>query len=236
MTYLEVNEIHSYYATSHILFGVSIEVNKGECVCLLGRNGVGKSTTLKSIMGLLRTRKGTIRYNGKDISRMLPYQIARLGIGYVPEDRIIFPDLTIRENLEIASKPPVSEGYPTWSVEKIYNLFPALEPLDKQPGGYLSGGEQQMLTIGRTLMGNPVLMLLDEPVEGIAPVVVKELSRQIKHLKKIGLSILFTEQNIQFATEISDRAYVIEGGRVRYQGTMQDLDRQPQIKEKYLMV
>lgn len=236
MTHLEVNEIHTYYATSHILFGVSIEVNQGECVCLLGRNGVGKTTTLKSIMGLARTRKGTIRYNGKDISRMWPYQIACLGVGYVPEDRIIFPDLTTRENLEIAAKPPVSSGYPAWSVDKIYNLFPALEPLDKKPGGYLSGGEQQMLTIGRTLMGNPVLLLLDEPVEGIAPVVVKELSRQIKHLKKIGLSILFTEQNIKFATEISDRAYVIEGGKVRYQGTMQDLNSQTQVKEKYLLV
>jgi len=236
MTQLELNKIHTYYATSHILFGVSIEVNQGECVCLLGRNGVGKTTTLKSIMGLARTEKGTIRYNGVDISRMQPYQIARLGVGYVPEDRIIFPDLTIRENLEIAIKPPAVSGYPTWSVEKIYQLFPALEPLDKKPGGYLSGGEQQMLTIGRTLMGNPVLMLLDEPVEGIAPVVVKELSKQIKHLKRLGLSILFTEQNIQFATEIADRAYVIEGGKVRYQGTMQDLDRQTEVKEKYLMI
>jgi branched-chain amino acid transport system ATP-binding protein len=236
MTHLEVIEIHTYYVTSHILFGVSIEVNQGECVCLLGRNGVGKTTTLKSIMGLARTRKGTIRYNGKEISRMWPYQIARLGVGYIPEDRIIFPDLTTRENLEIAAKPPVSSDYPTWSVDKIYNLFPGLEPLDKKPGGYLSGGEQQMLTIGRTLMGNPVLMLLDEPVEGLAPVVVKELSRQIKHLKKIGMSILFTEQNIKFATEISDRAYVIEGGKVRYQGTMQDLNRQTQVKEKYLLV
>jgi branched-chain amino acid transport system ATP-binding protein len=236
MTHLGVNEIHTYYATSHILFGVSIEVNQGECVCLLGRNGVGKTTTLKSIMGLARTRQGTIRYNGKDISRMQPYQIARLGVGYIPEDRIIFPDLTTRENLEIAEKPPVSRDYPAWSVDKIYNLFPALAPLDKKPGGYLSGGEQQMLTIGRTLMGNPVLMLLDEPVEGLAPVVVKELSHQIKHLKKIGLSILFTEQNIKFATEISDRAYVIEGGKVRYQGTMQDLNSQPQVKEKYLLV
>lgn len=236
MTQLELNGIHTYYATSHILFGVSLKVNRGECVCLLGRNGVGKTTTLKSIMGLARTRNGAIRYNGQDISQMQPYQIARLGIGYVPEERIIFPDLTIRENLEIATKPPVADGYPTWSVEKIYSLFPALAPLDKQPGGYLSGGEQQMLTIGRTLMGNPVLILLDEPVEGIAPVVVKELSRQIKHLKQLGLSILFTEQNIPFATEISDRAYVIEGGKVRYQGTMQDLDGQKQVKEKYLMV
>lgn len=236
MTHLEVNEIHTYYATSHILFGVSIEVNQGECVCLLGRNGVGKTTTLKSIMGLAHTKNGAIKYNEENISRMQPYQIARLGIGYVPEERIIFPDLTTRENLEIAAKPPVSDDYQVWSVDRIYDLFPVLAPLDKKSGGYLSGGEQQMLTIGRTLMGNPVLLLLDEPVEGIAPVVVKELSSQIKHLKKIGLSILFTEQNIQFATEISDRAYVIEGGKVRYQGTIQDLDSQPQIKEKYLMV
>ncbi|MBN2124731.1 MAG: ABC transporter ATP-binding protein [Deltaproteobacteria bacterium] len=236
MTQLDVNEIHTYYATSHILFGVSIEVNEGECVCLLGRNGVGKTTTLKSVMGLARASRGTILYRGKDINGLQPYEIARLGIGYVPEDRIIFPDLTTRENLEIAAKPPVSGDYPAWTMERIYHLFPALEPLDKKPGGYLSGGEQQMLTIGRTLMGNPILMLLDEPVEGIAPVVVKELLRQIRHLRKIGLSILFTEQNIQFATEISDRAYVIEGGRVRYHGTIQDLHLQTEVKEKYLMI
>ena len=236
MTHLEVNEIHTYYATSHILFGISMEVNQGECVCLLGRNGVGKTTTLKSIMGLAHAGKGTILYNGNDINGLQPYEIARLGIGYVPEERIIFPDLTTRENLEIAEKPAVTDDYPKWTIEKIYSLFPALEPLDKKPGGYLSGGEQQMLTIGRTLMGNPVLMLLDEPVEGIAPVVVKELLQQIRHLRKIGLSILFTEQNIQFATEISDRAYVIEGGRVRYHGTIQDLHLQTEVKEKYLMI
>lgn len=236
MTHLEVNEVHTFYATSHILFGISLEVRRGECVCLLGRNGVGKTTTLKTIMGLTPAKQGSIKYNDQDIGGLQPYEIARLGIGYIPEDRIIFPDLTVRENLEIAAKQPVSNEYPIWNVERIYELFPILKPLDKNPGGYLSGGEQQMLTIGRTLMGNPILMLLDEPVEGIAPVVTKELLKQIKKLKSLGLSILFAEQNIPFATKISDRAYVIEGGRVRYQGTMADLHARPEIKEKYLMV
>ena len=159
-----------------------------------------------------------------------------MGVGYVPDDRLIFPDLTVRENLEIAIKKPVDAGMAPWTIERIYELFPVLKPLDDHPGGYLSGGEQQMLTIGRTLMGNPSLMLLDEPVEGLAPVVVQELTKQILTLKKIGLGILFAEQNIKFATEISDRAYVIEGGRVRYAGTMADLENQPEIKQKYLMI
>lgn len=236
MTQLRVSEIHTYYATSHILFGISLEVHRGECVCLLGRNGVGKTTTIKTIMGMVKARQGSIQYNGREIVGLPPYEIACLGIGYVPEGRIIFPDLTVRENLEIAAKKSLSDDYPAWSVDRIYELFPALEPLDGNPGGYLSGGEQQMLTIGRTLMGNPVLMLLDEPVEGIAPVVVKDLLKRIKLLKSMGLSILFTEQNIPFATELSDRAYVIEGGYVRYQGTMADLHARAEIKEKYLMV
>jgi branched-chain amino acid transport system ATP-binding protein len=159
-----------------------------------------------------------------------------MGIGYVPDERLIFPDLTVRENLEIAAKEPLESDIAPWTVKRIYELFPSLGPLDGSPAGYLSGGEQQMLTCGRTLMGNPSLMLLDEPVEGLAPVVVQEVSRQIKRLKKIGLTILFAEQNIRFATEISDRAYVIEGGRVRYEGTMAELEQQSEIKEKYLMI
>ena len=236
MVQLLVEDIHTFYGTSHILFGVTLEVNRGECVCLLGRNGAGKTTTLKTIMGLAHSKQGTISYNGKSLIGLPPYEIARMGIGYVPDERLIFPDLTVRENLEIAAKEPVASGIPQWTVGRIYELFPILEPLDGHRGGYLSGGEQQMLTTGRTLMGNPSLMLLDEPVEGLAPVVVQELMRQFKHLKTVGLSILFAEQNIQFATEISDRAYVIEGGQVRYEGTMADLDRQSDIKEKYLMI
>lgn len=236
MAQLVVENIHTFYGTSHILFGVTLEVNRGECVCLLGRNGVGKTTTLKTIMGLAHARQGAITYNGKNLIGLPPYEIARMGIGYVPDERLIFPDLTVGENLEIAAKEPVTSDTAPWTVERVYELFPILEPLDGRPGGYLSGGEQQMLTCGRTLMGNPSLMLLDEPVEGLAPVVVQEVTHQIKHLKKMGLTILLAEQNIQFATEISDRAYVIEGGRVRYEGTMAELGQQPDIKEKYLMI
>ena len=236
MAQLVVENIHTFYGTSHILFGVTLKVNRGECVCLLGRNGVGKTTTLKTIMGLAHARQGAITYNGKNLIGLPPYEIARMGIGYVPDERLIFPDLTVRENLEIAAKEPVTSDTAPWTVERVYELFPILEPLDGRPGGYLSGGEQQMLTCGRTLMGNPSLMLLDEPVEGLAPVVVQEVTHQIKHLKKMGLTILLAEQNIQFATGISDRAYVIEGGQVRYEGTMAELERQPDIKEKYLMI
>jgi branched-chain amino acid transport system ATP-binding protein len=236
MAQLVVENIHTFYGTSHILFGVTLKVNRGECVCLLGRNGVGKTTTLKTIMGLAHARQGAITYNGKNLIGLPPYEIARMGIGYVPDERLIFPDLTVGENLEIAAKEPVTSDTTPWTVERVYELFPILEPLDGRPGGYLSGGEQQMLTCGRALMGNPSLMLLDEPVEGLAPVVVQEVTHQIKHLKKMGLTILLAEQNIQFATEISDRAYVIEGGQVRYEGTIAELERQPDIKEKYLMI
>jgi branched-chain amino acid transport system ATP-binding protein len=236
MAILTVDGIHTFYGSSHILFGISLEVRRGECVCLLGRNGVGKTTTLKSIMGLARPSDGVITYDGRNIVGLPPYEIARLGIGYIPDERLIFPDLTVCENLELAIKPPITDQIPSWTIDDIYKLFPALKPLESNPAGYLSGGEQQMLTTGRTLMGNPVLMLLDEPVEGLAPVVVQEIVKQIMHLKTLGLTILFAEQNIGFAMEISDRAYIIEGGRVRYEGTMEDLEKQPEIKEKYLML
>ncbi|MHC1726646.1 MAG: ABC transporter ATP-binding protein [Syntrophobacteraceae bacterium] len=236
MQNLKLKNVHTFYGTSHILFGISLEVKRGECVCLLGRNGVGKTTTLKTIMGLADSSEGEINFNGRDIVRLPPYEIARMGMGYVPEERIVFPDLTVRENLEVAAKPPLSDGIPPWSLEAIFGLFPSLKPLENRPSGYLSGGEQQMLTIGRTLMGNPQMMLLDEPVEGLAPVVVQEIVRQVKHLKELGLTILFTEQNMRFATEISDRAYIIESGLVRYEGTMADLEMQPEIKKKYLMI
>lgn len=236
MGYLELENIHTFYGTSHILFGITLKVECGECVCLLGRNGVGKTTTLKSIMGLALSNEGMVRFDGKDLVGLPPYEIARMGVGYVPEDRIVFPDLTVVENLEIASKPPTVSSIPPWTVDRIFELFPSLKALENRPSGYLSGGEQQMLTIGRTLMGNPAMLLLDEPVEGLAPVVVQEIARQIRHLKELGLTILFTEQNIRFATEISDRAYIIEGGRVRYEGTMADLEKQPELKEKYLMI
>jgi branched-chain amino acid transport system ATP-binding protein len=233
---LELNDIHTFYDTSHILFGINLVVYKGECVCLLGRNGVGKTTTLKSIMGLTPPRTGKILYNGKNIVGLAPYDIARLGIGYVPDERIIFPDLTVKENLEIGSKKSLTNDFEAWTFEKIFILFPQLKELENNKGGYLSGGEQQMLTIGRTLMGNPMLLLLDEPVEGLAPVIVKQITEQIKYLKKLGISILFAEQNLTFAMEIADRAYVIEGGLVRFEGTITELKQKPEIKEKYLMI
>jgi len=235
-TRLELRNVHTHYETSHILFDVSIEVNQGESVCLLGRNGAGKTTTLKSIMSLAPASAGNILFNGVDLVGRAPYEIARLGIGYVPDERLIFPDLTVRENLEIAIKPGAAGAPAQWTVERIYELFPVLQPLGARLGGYLSGGEQQMLTIGRTLMGNPSLLLLDEPVEGVAPVVVQELTRQIKALKTMGLTILFAEQNMHFATEISDRAYVIEKGHIRFQGTMQELASNEEVKQKYLMI
>ncbi len=235
-TRLELSGVHTHYATSHILFDVSLEVNQGESVCLLGRNGAGKTTTLKSIMSLAQASSGHIRFNGTDLVGRAPYEIARLGVGYVPDERLIFPDLTVRENLEIAIKQGAAGAPEQWTVTRIYELFPVLAPLDTHLGGYLSGGEQQMLTIGRTLMGNPSLLLLDEPVEGVAPVVVQELTRQIKHLKTMGLTILFAEQNMHFATRTSDRAYVIEKGRIRYQGTMGELAANEEVKAKYLMI
>ena len=235
-TRLELSGVHTHYATSHILFDVSLEVNPGESVCLLGRNGAGKTTTLKTIMSLARASAGSIRFGGTDLVGRPPYEIARLGVGYVPDERLIFPDLTVRENLEIAIKPGAPGAPARWTVERLYELFPVLAPLDARLGGYLSGGEQQMLTIGRTLMGNPSLLLLDEPVEGVAPVVVQELTRQIKHLKTMGLTILFAEQNMHFATQISDRAYVIEKGHIRYQGTMGELVANEEVKAKYLMI
>ena len=234
MARLEIEKLHTYYGTSHILFDVSLEVGEGESVCLLGRNGAGKTTTLKTIMGLARGKGGAIRFNGESLLGREPYEIARLGVGYVPDERLIFPDLTVRENLEIAIKR--GRGGTPWTVERVYQLFPHLEPRDRQVGGYLSGGEQQMLTIGRTLMGNPSLLLLDEPVEGVAPVVVQELTRQIKNLKGMGLTILFAEQNMHFAAELSDRAYVIEKGRIRFHGSMQELAANQEVKSKYLMI
>lgn len=234
MSYLEVHNVNTHYGTSHILFDVSLQVNEGEVVCLLGRNGAGKTTTLRTIMGLARTKEGSVLFNGMEISGREPYQIARMGMGYVPDERLIFPDLTVRENLEVAIK----EGDKSfnWTVEKVYELFPKLAELDGNLGGYLSGGEQQMLTVGRTLMGNPSLVLLDEPVEGVAPIVVQELSQQIRKLKDMGMTILFAEQNLRFAHQISDRAYIIETGRIRFNGTMAELHKNKKIQQKYLMI
>jgi branched-chain amino acid transport system ATP-binding protein len=234
---LEVKEIHTFYGLSHILFGVSLAVSEGETVCLLGRNGVGKTTTFRSIMGLTPPRSGSIRFLGEEIQGKQPFQICRLGVGLVPEDRIIFPDLTVRENLEMAvKKAPQGMKVEGWTVEKVHQLFPILKARDGQWGGTLSGGEQQMLTIARTLMGNPHLLLLDEPSEGLAPLVVRAIGEQILALKKGRMTLLLSEQNSSFALKVSDRAYILEKGHVTWQGDIAELKSKPEIMKNYLGV
>jgi branched-chain amino acid transport system ATP-binding protein len=230
---LEVKDINAFYGISHILFDVSLEVDEGEVVCLLGRNGVGKTTTLRSIMGLTPFRSGGILFKGSDLRGRQPFEIARMGIGFVPEDRIIFPDLTVRENLEMGVKRK-SDGH--WTLDRVYRMFPILEKRHSQMGGTLSGGEQQMLTIGRTLMGNPALLMLDEPSEGLAPLVVKQLSSQVRNLKKDGMPILLTEQNTSFTLMLSDRGYILEKGQVRWDGPVSELKEKPEILRNYLGV
>ena len=210
---LAVSEIHTAYGLSRVLFGVSIEVRAGECVCLLGRNGVGKSTTMRSIMGLTPPQSGRVAFKGTDITGWEPYRVARAGIGFVPEDRRIFADLTVWENLDVAQR-----GNGAWTIERVFDLFPTLQKLTTRHGGFLSGGEQQMLTIARTLMGNPDLLLLDEPSEGLAPLVVDHLREQIARLKAEGLTILLAEQNTDFSLRLADRAYVLEKGAIRFSG------------------
>jgi len=233
---LDVQQINSYYETSHILFDVSLTVNRSELVCLLGRNGAGKTTTMRSIMGLTPPKNGSVRFNGEELRGRPPHYIAQKGVGYVPDNRLIFPDLTVLENLLLGQKIPKDFDGEPWTVERIYDLFPILAERQHQDGGTLSGGEQQMLTLSRTLMGNPELLLLDEPVEGLAPLVVKDLGNQLIKLKKMGQTILFSEQNIKFATLTSDRAYVIDKGRIRYQGSIEELSSNEEVKKKYLMI
>jgi branched-chain amino acid transport system ATP-binding protein len=232
---LVVREIDTFYGLSHILFGVSLEVRQSETVCILGRNGVGKTTTLRSIMGLALPRSGSIKFMSEEIRGKQPFDIYRLGIGLVPEDRIIFPDLTVHENLEIAIKKGKRRGkMEGWTIEKVHRLFPILKARDKQWGGTLSGGEQQMLTIARTLMGNPRLLLLDEPSEGLAPLVVKAIEEQILLLKKEGMTILLSEQNSNFALRVSDRSYILEKGLVAWRGGISELKANPEIMKNYL--
>jgi branched-chain amino acid transport system ATP-binding protein len=233
---LEVNEINTFYGTSHILFDVSLVVDRGEIVCLLGRNGAGKTTTMRSIMGLTPAKSGSVQFHGEEMRGRPPHHIAQKGMGYVPDNRLIFPDLTVRQNLELAYKVPKDFDGDPWTIDRIFQLFPILAEREHQHGGTLSGGEQQMLTLGRTLMGNPDLLLLDEPVEGLAPLVVKDLGEQILKLKEMGQTILFSEQNVKFATLTSERAYVIDKGKIRYQGSIEELRANEEIKEKYLMI
>jgi branched-chain amino acid transport system ATP-binding protein len=233
---LEVNNINTFYGTSHILFDVSLEVESGELVCLLGRNGAGKTTALRSLMGLTPPKTGKVTFYGEEMTGKPPYRIAQKGIGFVPDNRLIFPDLTVKQNLEVAIKKSEHFKGEPWTLERIYEIFPKLKILEKHLGGYLSGGEQQMLTIGRTLMGNPELILLDEPVEGLAPLVVKDFADRLLKLRESGVTILFSEQNVKFSLAIADRAYVIDRGRIRYHGTIAELSTNEEVKRDYLMI
>jgi len=228
---LDVIGIHTYYGLSHILFDVSLNVKSGEVVGLLGRNGAGKSTTMRSIMGLTPPREGRIMFKGQDITGEKPFQLFRKGIGYVPDDRRVFADLTVDDNLDI-----VYQRGGEWSKQRVYELFPALEEIKPRRAGNLSGGEQQMLTIARALMGSPELLLLDEPTEGLAPLIVRDLEEQILKLKTAGISILLSEQNVKSALKLIDRAYIIDNGRIRYEGTASELDANEEVKKRYLMV
>ena len=232
---LELNKINTFYGLSHILFDVSLNVEKGEVVVLLGRNGAGKTTTMISIMGINTPKSGSVNYRGEDITGLASYKVARLGVGFVPEDRRIFPDLTVHANLDVGRR--VSKDRPTkWTLDRIYQLFPLLVKFAQRRGGTLSGGEQQMLTIARTLMGDPDFLLLDEPSEGLAPIIVKSLGDFINVIKKEGMTVLLSEQNSKFALKHADRAYIVDNGAIKYQGSISELEQNEEVKKRYLAV
>jgi branched-chain amino acid transport system ATP-binding protein len=234
MSALAVHGLNAWYGAAQILFEVSFEVGRGEVVALMGRNGAGKSTTLKGIMGLVPRRSGVVRFMEHDLLALQPYQIARLGLGWVPEDRRIFTELTVMENLEVGRRPP-REGV-HWTPEKAFGLFPNLAEMRHRPGGRMSGGEQQMLTVARTLMGNPLMVLLDEPSEGVAPVLVERMAATILELKAQGLSILLSEQNLHFAALVADRVYLLEKGHVGWSGSMAELASSVEVQRQLLTV
>jgi branched-chain amino acid transport system ATP-binding protein len=231
---LELEGIHTYYGLSHILFGVSLKVEGREVVCLLGRNGAGKTTTLKSIVGLTPPKRGIIRFKGEEITGQQPYRVTRRGMSLVPDDRRIFADLTVGENLEIGVRK--AQGGEGWDRQRVYELFPALEAIENRKGGCLSGGEQKMLAIARALMGNPELLLLDEPTEGLAPALVRSLEGQIRKLRETGLTVLLAEQNVRSALRLCDRGYIIDNGEIRYQGSIDELRKNEEVRKKYLLV
>lgn len=233
--FLDVNKIHTYYGKSHILSDVFIQVERGKTAALLGRNGVGKSTTLKSIIGITPPRKGSIRFKEIEITGMKPHMICRLGIGYVPQERRIFPNLTVRQNLLTGLKPDQKVDNP-WSIERIYNHFPKLKERDNQKGRHLSGGEQQMLTIARTLMGNPEVILIDEPTEGLAPLLIEVLVEMMRDMKENGSAILLVEQNLDIALELAERVYVLSKGSIAFQGTREEFLGDEEVRKKYLEV
>lgn len=230
---LEVDGLNAFYGKAQMLFDVSLHVGRGEVVALMGRNGAGKSTTMKSIMGLLTSKRGQIRFKGEDIATLAPYQIARRGLGFVPEDRRVFSELSVLQNLEVG-KQAARDGMPAWTPQRLFALFPNLGEMPERPGGSMSGGEQQMLTVARTLMGNPLLVMLDEPSEGVAPVIVEQMAHMIMNLKQQGLAILLSEQNLHFAQLVCDRAYVLEQGQIRFSGSMQALAADEEVQHAYL--
>lgn len=237
---LDVKALSAWYGAAQILFDVDLDVRRGEVVALMGRNGAGKSTTLKAIMGLIPKRRGVVSFMGRNVSASQPHDIAARGLGFVPEDRRIFTDLTVMENLDVGRQQerhwPDGSLAPLWSPERLFKLFPNLGEMPNRPGGRMSGGEQQMLTVARTLMGNPYLVLLDEPSEGVAPLIVEQMAHMILGLKKEGMSILLSEQNVHFAEMVSDRVYVLEKGQIRYQGSIEELAENEEVQRAYLTV
>lgn len=235
---LEVRNIHSYYGKSHILHGVSLDLKEGELVCLLGRNGVGKSTTLKSIMGVVEPQQGSIRFRDQELVGLAPFKIARLGIGYVPEDRRIFRSLTVHENLlmgiKSGKKGSVGEG--GWTIDRVYDLFPRLKERCNNKGSHLSGGEQQMLTVVRTLMGNPRVILVDEPTEGLAPLIVKDVLEMLATVRKSGVTVLMVEQNFKAAIKVADRFYIMSKGQIVFSGDQEELLAAEDVRKNYLEV
>jgi len=231
---LEVEEIHTFYGLSHILFGVSLSIESGKVVCLLGRNGAGKSTTLKSIIGITPPKKGSIRFKEQEIAGKQPFMLVRMGIGYAPDERRIFADLTVEDNLEIAERK--ARGTQGWDKDRVYELFPVLKNIASRNGGCLSGGEQKMLAIARALMGNPELLLLDEPTEGLAPLMVRAIEEQVGALKEAGLTVLLAEQNVKTTLKLSDYGYIIDDGKIRYHATVDELKENEEVRKKYLLI
>lgn len=230
---LDVLGLNAFYGKAQMLFDVTLNVGAGEVVALMGRNGAGKSTTIKSLMGMLQQAHGRVHFMGEDIAGLAPFEIARRGLGFVPEDRRVFSELSVMQNLEVGRQ-PARPGIPPWTPERLFALFPNLGEMPDRPGGSMSGGEQQMLTVARTLMGNPLLLMLDEPSEGVAPVIVEQMAHMILQLKQQGIAILLSEQNLHFARLVCDRAYVLEQGQIRFSGSMQDLAADQAAQQAYL--